>query len=442
MPPFALENSVASRLHGPAAGSRTSSQSAGYIVRSRMEEFPPEVIEAGKRCLLDWLGVTLGGEKEPASQSIIEFVRRMGGEKQASVLGLGVKTNMVNAALANGTMAHALDFDDAHSLVRSHVSAPLIAALLPVAEYKRVTGRNLITALIVGFEVSTRIGAALGRAYYEAGWHGTSIIGRFGAAAGTGRLLGLARDQMRAAFGLAATQAGGVRDVFGTMAKPFHSGKAAADGVLSAMLARSGFTAPMDILDEGSGFSRLFSSTYSDVPVAANLGEVYDIMTNSFKPYAACLLVHPVIEALILLRKGHSFDAEEVGEIKAEVAPLALAVAGNAEPESGLKGKFSLQLAAALALRFGRAGNSLFTDEVVREPEIRKIMGKVAVRSNSDLTESEANVAVVLKDGRAYDVRVTSPKGDPATHSAPVRLKRSLRTWRKARCRKAGRSRL
>ena len=386
---------------------------ADFVTRSRMEEFPPDVIEMGKKCLLDWLGVTLGGGKEPASQLVIQFVRQMGGEGQASILGLGVKTNVVNAALANGTMAHALDYDDAHSMVRSHVSAPLIAALLPMAEYKRMTGRAFITALINGFEASTRIGSALGREYYEAGWHGTAIIGRLGAAAGVGALLGLTRDQMCHAFGLAATQAGGLRDVFGTMAKPFHAGKAAADGVLAAMLAQIGFTGPTDVLDKGSGFSKLFSSTYRDGPITAGLGETYDILKNSFKPYAACLLVHPVIEALIQLAIGHAFDAEEVEEIMAEVAPLALSAAGNPAPADGLQGKFSLHYTAALAVIFGQAGNSLFRDEVVHDPRVRRVMEKVRVSANSGFTEAEANVSIRLKDGRAYELRVTSPKGDP-----------------------------
>ena len=362
---------------------------------------------------LDWLGVALGGEKERASQLVIEFVKQMGGERQASILGTGMKTNLVNAALVNGTMAHVLDYDDAHSMVRSHVSAPLIAALLPVAEYKRTTGRDFITALITGFEVSTRIGSALGREYYEAGWHGTSIIGRPGAAAGAGMLLGLTREQISVAFGLAATQAGGLRDVFGTMAKSFHAGKAAADGVLAALLAQTGFTAPTDVLDEGSGFSRLFSSSYSDGPITANLDETYNILTNSFKPYAACLLVHPVIEGLLLLKRAHSFEAEEIEQIMAEVAPLALSVTANPAPENGQKAKFSLHYAAALAVLFGQAGNKLFADEIVRDPRVRRVMGKVTVKDNAGLKESEAKVGVRLGDGRVYEVRVSFPQGDP-----------------------------
>ncbi len=387
---------------------------ADFIARSRVEDLPPEVIGMGKRCLLDWLGVALAGSKEPASRLVVGFIGEMGGEKQASVLGTGIKTSVVNAALALGTMAHVLDYDDAHSMVRSHVSAPLVAALLPVAEYRRMTGRAFLTALITGFEVSTRVGRALGREYYEAGWHATAILGRFGAAAGVGKLLGLDRSRLSCAFGLAATQAAGLRDAFGTMTKPFHAGKAASDGVLAAMLAASGFTAPKDILDDGTGFARLFTSSYKGGLICADLGVVYDIMTNSFKPYAACLLVHPVVDGLIRLRSAHDIDAGEIAEIRIEAAPLNLAVTGNARPKNGLEGKFSLPMAAAVAVLYGRAGNALFTDEMAADPDVTALMAKVTAAPNAAFAETEAHITVIGKDGRIREVRVTAAKGDPA----------------------------
>ena len=333
-----------------------------FVARSEIEGFPEDVIEMAKKCLLDWIGVTLGGAREPSARAVLDLVKEAGGEKQATLLATGMKTNILNAALVNGTMAHALDYDDAHSVVRAHVSAPLLAGLLPVAEYKGLGGRDFITALVAGFEVSTRIGSALGKKYYEAGWHATAILGRFGASAGAGKLLGLRSDQLAVALGLAATQAGGLRDVFGTMGKPFHAGKAAADGILAAMLAQRGFTAPTDILDEGSGFSRVFSPAYRSELLTENLGKTYGILNNNFKPYAACLLVHPVIDGMISLRKQHSLKTEEIEWIRIEAAPLNLEVAGNSHPKNGLEAKFSVHFAAALALLFGRAVDSLFSD--------------------------------------------------------------------------------
>jgi 2-methylcitrate dehydratase PrpD len=386
---------------------------ADFIAQASIDGFPQDVIDMSKKCLLDWLGVTLGGAGEAVSTSIVDFVNEAGGKKQASVLGSGMRTNVVNAALANGTMAHALDYDDAHSVVRAHVSAPLIAALLPIAEYKRLSGRDFITAMVMGFELSTRVGSALGKEYYEAGWHATAILGRFGAAAGTGKLLGLRSDQLVVALGLAATQAGGLRDVFGTMGKPFHAGKAAADGMLAALLAQRGFTAPADILDNGSGFSRVFSSRYESDLITANLGQVWNILSNSFKPYAACLLVHPVVDGLILLRRKYELKADEIEEIRVEVAPLNLAVTGNASPATGLEGKFSLSFAAALSVLFGHAGNTLFTNEMVHNPDVKRMMETVTATSNPGIAETEANITVRLENGQVHRIRVTSPKGDP-----------------------------
>jgi 2-methylcitrate dehydratase PrpD len=386
---------------------------ADFVSRSSINGFPQEVIDMSKKCFLDWLGVTLGGTGDAVSALMVDFARETGGRRQASVLGFGMKTSLVNAALVNGTMAHVLDYDDALSVVRAHVSAPLIAALLPMAEYKRLCGRDFITAMVMGFELSTRVGLALGKGYYEAGWHATAILGRLGAAAGAGKLLGLGGDQLVMAIGLAATQAGGIRDVFGTMGKAFHAGKAAADGILAAMLAQRGVTAPTDVLDNGSGFSRVFSSNYRGDTITTNLGQTWTILNNSFKPYAACLLVHPVVDGLIQLREKYALKAAEIEEVRVEVAPLNLAVTSNPQPATGLEGKFSLSFAAALAILFGHARNTLFSDKVVHNPEVRGMMRKVAATSNSGITETEANLTVRLKGGQMYWIKVTSPKGDP-----------------------------
>lgn len=384
-----------------------------FVVRSKMEGFPDAVIEMGKKCLLDWIGVALGGAREVSARIVLDLVREAGGEKQATLLATGMKTSLVNAALVNGTMAHALDYDDANSVVRAHVSAPLIAALLPVAEYKGLGGCDFITALVTGYEVSTRVGSALGKKYYEAGWHATAILGRLGTAAGVGRLMDLGSDRLAAAMGIAATQAAGLRDVFGTMTKPFHAGKAAADGILAVLLAKKGFTAPTDILDEGSGFSRVFSPEYRCEFLTENLGRTYGILNNNFKPYAACLLVHPAVDGLISLKKKHLFEAEEVERVRIEVAPFNLKVAGNDRPKSGLEGKFSLHFSAALALLFGHGRNSLFTDIMITDPAVRNQIEKIAASSNPALEETEAQITVMLKNGRVHETRVDSPKGDP-----------------------------
>ena len=384
-----------------------------FIVESSFENLPKEVVEAGKRSFLDWISVTLGGTKEPPARILIDFVEELGGEKQASILGHGIRTSTLNAAFVNGAMSHILDYDDAHSETRNHTSAPLFPVVLAIAENKGLNGQDLLTAYITGFEVSSRIGLALGKRYYEEGWHATSILGRFGAAAGSSCLMGLKTEQVIHALGLAGTQSGGIRSAFGTMAKPFHAGKAAADGLLSAMLAQRNFTGPKDIFEDNSEYVGIFSEEYDSGHIMKGLGKNYHILTNSFKLHAACLLLHPVIDGLLSIKREHNPSPEEIESIELEVAPLCLSVTDKPRVVDGVEGKFSLHFCSALAMTKGKLGNREFTDALVNDRRIRDLMKKVRVRGNLSLDEAEANVVVGVVNGRRYSRHITAPKGHP-----------------------------
>jgi len=386
---------------------------SNFVVQTHIGDFPEEVIETSKKCFLDWMGVAFGGMGDGSVKILIDLIKEIGGQKQASVFGYGIKTNILNAAFVNGMMSHVLDYDDAHRDSRSHPSVPMIPALLSVSEHKKLNGAELITAFVSGFEVSTRIGMALGKAYYESGWHATSVLGRFGAAAGVGKLLRLDGNQLVNAFGLAATQAGGLRRVFGTMGKPFHAGKAAMDGMLSAMLAQRGFTASDDILDGKSNFFEMFSPKYDARLLYQGLGKDFQVLKDSFKPHAACLLTHPAIDGLIRIRETNPIHPDSIEQIDLEVSPLCLAVTDKVDPKNGLEGKFSLYFCVALAMIHGEAKNSHFTDETVLNPQIRGLMRKIKAHSNKSLEETEANVTVKLKNGNQYSHHVIVPKGDP-----------------------------
>lgn len=372
-----------------------------------------DVVDGAKRCFLDWIGVTLGGASESPVMILLNAVQGFGGKKQASIFGRRIKTSMVYAALVNGTMSHTLDYDDAHSVIRTHPSAPLIPALLALAEHHELSGMELINAFVAGYETTVRMGYALGKEYYERGWHSTSVLGRLGAAAGTARLLQLGSEKTAIALGLAATQAGGVRDVFGTMGKPFHAGKAAMDGLMAALLAKDGFTAPVDMLDDERGFSRVFTSEYRPEWITSGLGAEYKLGEVNFKPYAACLLVHPVVDAMLAIRRDNRPKPDVIAKIDIRVAPLNLKVTGNCDPRTEFEAKFSLPAAAALALIYGNANNSLFTDSVVHDPRVRAIMDKVQAIADASMAETEAVVSVLMKDGHRYSSHVTAPKGNP-----------------------------
>lgn len=397
-------------------------QLSRFISGCSFPGLPDDVVDGAKRCFLDWIGVTLGATGDEGVKILLGIVRGQGGKKQASIFGSRDKTTMLQAALVNGTMSHTLDYDDAHNIVRTHPSAPLVPALLAVGEYFRLSGKELIAAFVAGYETTIRIGYALGKEYYERGWHATSVLGRLGAAAGTARLLQLPPDKTAIALGFAATQAGGLRDVFGTMGKALHAGKAAHDGLFAALLAREGFTTAGDMLGKKSGFSQVFSREYRAEAVVEGLGVKYRLGEVNFKPYAACLLVHPVIDAVLAIRADHHPAPDRIEKIDIRVAPLNLDVTGDFDPQTAFKAKFSLPMAAAMALVFGNVSDSLFTPSVVHGRSVRRLMNAMQAASDASMDENEAVVSVVMNDGQRYSSHITTAKGNPGNPMTFVEL--------------------
>ncbi len=386
---------------------------ARYVEETSFEKFPQKVIHQAKRCFLDLIGVALGGANQPLSQILLKMVKDFDGKPQATIWGHGFKTNVMNAALVNGAMAHALDFDDTHTESLGHPSAPLIPAVLTVAEWKGLSGKEALEAFILGFEVETRIGIGMGLKHYERGWHATSTFGRFGAAAAAGKLLRLNQEQMQHALGLAGTQAAGVRLVFGTMTKPFHPGKCAFDGVLAAILAQRGFTCAPNIIEGKKGYFEVLGDGSQLEPMVKDLGRKYEVLKDTFKPHAACLLTHPTIDAVIELRNKYHLQPQDVVEINCEVARFCLDSAGQVEPKTGLAGKFSVYFCAALALAEGIASENMFTDERVLDPQMVALRKKVKAQIIPEFKDTEARVSITTKDGQRYTSHVTTPKGDP-----------------------------
>lgn len=399
-----------------------------FLLQTSFDDLHPEVISQGKRCLIDWIGVTLGGLKEPSSTMLIETVKELGGEKQAMILGTPIKTSVFHAALVNGAMSHVLDFDDTHLAALMHPSAPLIPALLAYGEWKKVSGKNFLLSFLLGFEMETRISMAMGSSHYDAGWHSTATMGRFGAAAGVGKMAGLNRREMAYALGLAGTQASGIRRVFGTMTKSFHPGKAAADGLLSVLLAQKGYTSPTDILEGEKGLGSLLSSDFDPQRGLRGLGKSYTIMGVSFKPYASCLYTHPTIDGIIHLRNEYRLRPEDVKAIRCDVSKFCLDAACHKDPQTGLEGKFSTYYCVSIALKEGKAGEDLFRDEKMRDPGIRDIMRKVQIEEKLDFSDKEAEVTLQLRNGKTLTHRVYCPLGDPENPLTDQKLEEKTRS--------------
>ncbi len=386
---------------------------ARYVVETAYNDLPGGAVEKAKQCILDWLGVTLGALNEDLTPILIKLAVEMGGEKQATILGKNLRTNVLLAALVNGSVSHALDFDDTHAFSMGHPSVPLAPAVFAVGESRKITGKDLLTAFVLGFEVETRIGAAAGRDHYDKGWHATATFGRFGAAAGAGKILGLDTGQMVNAFGIAGTQASGLRQVFGSMCKPFHAGKAAMDGTLAALLARDGFTSSSEIIEGKQGFLDVLSPAPQVNRAVEGLGKDYWIMNVGFKPYASCAGTHTTIDAIRDIQSKEKLSADEVEEINLELAKLPLDAAGIAEPKKALEGKFSVYHCAALAFLEGSVGEDKFTDEKINDPEVVRLRQKVKARLNPEFQMVDAKVTVITKDGRKIERLARIPKGQP-----------------------------
>jgi 2-methylcitrate dehydratase PrpD len=362
------------------------------------EDLPKDALAEAKLCLIDWLGVTLGGAHEPLTEILINVTSALGGSEQSSVVGRTLKTSMLNAALINGSASHALDYDDVHFMMMGHPTVPVMPALLALAENKQAAGRDFLTAFILGFEAECRIGSSVLPFHYQQGWHATSSIGRFGAAVACAKLLGLSVEKLIYAVGLAGTQAAGLKQVFGTMAKPFHAGKAAADGLLAALLAEQGFTCSDDILAGDGGFCKVLSPECNPEMIIEEFGKSYTIGNVMFKRHASCFETHPTIDAALGLRG--KVKPEEIKEIFVNAVPVALEIAGKPEPRTGLEGKFSLAYCVALALADGGTGEIDFTNEKVLSKHLVSLRKKTTVAGSDQFGLTQAEVIVKTVDGR------------------------------------------
>ena len=374
-----------------------------YIVKLKFSDLPKDVVEGAKLCFLDWLGVTLSGSKEPLTNILATVAEEQGGKPQATLIGRKKKASLLQAALINGAASHALDFDDVHLGMMGHPSAPVFPAILALGEWKKVSGEQFISAFIAGFEAECRVSSIVYPEHYLCGWHATGTLGHFGAAAACANLIGLTPSQTVYALGIAGTQASGIKQVFGTMCKPFHAGKAAMNGLLSALLAEKGFTSSTDMLEGSKGFSKVFSTRMDPPKALERLGDDYAIRGVVFKRHASCFETHPAIDAVLALKEEQGLTADQVESIQLDAYTVACDIAGIPAPQTGLQGKFSLAFCVALALGEGETGEPQFNDEKVRDPRLVALRDRVKIVPDPNLSPSRAKIRVMTKDGRILE---------------------------------------
>lgn len=363
--------------------------------------FPVSARKMMTLSLLDWAAIGRAGALEPVSLIVTRMLEAEGGAPQANVFGRAIKLPARAAALANGTISHALDYDDTHFGHIGHPSVAILPAVLALGQARGISGDKLLEAALIGVEIACRIGAWLGRAHYQLGFHQTATSGCFGAALASARLLGLNAVQAGHALGIASTRASGLKSQFGTMGKPFHAGMAAANGVEAALLAEAGFVSVPDGLECEQGFGPTHAGeTFAPEAVLAGLGEEFRFETVQHKFHACCHGTHAAIEALHSSRVQHELAAERIKEVWIKVHPRWLRVCDLPAPKTGLEAKFSYRLTAAMALA-GQDTSALdtFSEAACTDPALRALRDVVRVQTDESLAETEAQTLILCKDG-------------------------------------------
>jgi 2-methylcitrate dehydratase PrpD len=400
---------------------------AAFVAESRPAAIPREIGAEAKRAILNYLGCALGGSIEPALDTAIEVLAPFSGPGLATVLGRPEPFDELNAALLNGIGSHVHEYDDTLPQNYIHPSVPVASALFAYASAHPVSGRDFVHAFVLGFEVESRIGDAVYPAHYEAGWHITSTTGVFGAAAAVGRLLGLSTEQMVWAFGLAATQAAGIREMFGSMAKSFQPGRAAQNGLTAARLAAADFTAGERALEGPRGFAPVTAREYDLDKITHGLGESFALSNNAYKPYACGLVVHPTIDGCSRIRERDRPDPMRIERIELKVAPLVLDLCNKRELKRALESKYSIYHAAAIGLARGKGGLQEFTQEAVRDPMLARLRDRVNVTASDSVTEDQVDITVKLDDGTVHVLFVEQSLGNVHRPLSNAYLERKFR---------------
>jgi 2-methylcitrate dehydratase PrpD len=398
---------------------------ATFISGARYMDLPSGAIDRSIAAITDYFACVAAGSREPTGAKIISFVRELAAPGSSTVVSMSPSTSAPNAALANGTLGHVLDYDDVNWRMIGHPGVSILPAVFALAEDKHASGADVILAYAVGFEVATRLGNALNDGHYGRGWHATGTLGTIAAAAGAAKLLGLSEDRAASALGIAASFAGGLRQNFGTDTKPLHAGRAAQNGTVAAMLASRGFTADTHILEAEWGFFSVFAGDGQPARIDAienGLGDTWALVDPGFltKNYPSCGSTHPAIDAILDLVTEHRIEIGEIEKVDVGVVRLTPKILIHNDPKTGLEAKFSMPYCVAVALLDGAVKINSFSEQAVADDHVRSLMRKirmyVAPEIDDDWTADDPRpvvVAICMKDGREYKKRVDYPRGMP-----------------------------
>lgn len=394
---------------------------AEFVAELSWNQLPDAVQEEGRLAIADTIGGAIAAVNEPVARAVMSITQDETGP--SLIWGTAQRTTARNAALINGTMAHAHDIDDTNPSMRGHPSCPVVPAIFALAAKQGSSGQDLITAYVAGVEIATKLGRAVNMAHYNKGWHTTLTLGTLGAAAACANLLKLDADKTAIALAIAASRAGGLVANFGTMTKPVHSGFAAECGVMAALLARAGVTANPTAIEAKNGFFDLFVGLDQVRPALAleALNVRYDLVDpgNIYKQYPTCSLTHCAIDMLLDGMAEGAIKPDQIESIECAVGYRCESTLPYHNARTGLEGKFSMEYCLAAALAYGQVTFAEFTDDKVQAPVIAELYDKIKLYTHPDLTTPESvphdftDIVITHRDGSVFHRREQKAKGDP-----------------------------
>jgi 2-methylcitrate dehydratase PrpD len=417
----ATKNGKTRMLHKPAV----TEHLARHIVAARWDDIPSRVRHQAKRSLVNFFAVTLAGCRSRPIEIALRSLAEFSGGKQVALIGNATRIDALSAAFLNAAGANVDDFCDTHTATVIHPTAPVAGALFSHAGLQRISGSDLLLALVLGNEVQARIGLAISPSHYNRGWHITSTCGVFGAATASGKLLGLDERQMVWALGIAATQSAGLCECLGTPAKSVSVGNAARNGLWSALLAEKGFDGPAEPLAGVQGFYHALNEEADLSHLTDGWGESWAIMATCYKPYPCGFVIHPVLDCALDWRRDH--PTAEVARVVVRGNPLLSIRADRPDISTGREAQVSVQHAVAAALVKGQAGLDQFSDACVRDPDVLKLRSKVEVVRDERFSTVAAAVEITTVDGKTFKLEQPAARGSDANPLSDSDLEQKLR---------------
>ena len=404
---MALNQTRQADAHAPAV----TAQLARFAIEHPSRGWGDAVDAEAHRTFANWAGCAIGPSSHETVLAALNAVQELQPAAQAAVLGRRERLDIASAALINGISSHTWDFDDTHLKTIIHPAGPVAPAALALCEHLGLSGRAFIDALVLGIEVSCRVGNAIYPDHYDRGWHITGTTGMLGSAAACSRLLGLdvARTQM--ALGIAASQPTGLREQFGSMTKPLHPGAAARVGLMSALMAKQGYTASKRALEAPRGLLQVFSDKTDWREISEDLGTRWEAALNTYKPFACGIVIHPSIDGCVQLRNAHGLKASDIKKLTLKVHSLVLELTGKKTPSDGLQSKFSVYHSCAVGLLYGQAGEHEYTDAVVNRAEVLDLRAKVEAIVDDNIHEASVDLTLETHDGRTLHLFVEHAVG-------------------------------